>query len=65
MLVIVHINIDLRTKKKYIKQTHMKNFRVREGVREGGFGARILFAGVIFPSKIQCIKSFRGGGLRV
>ena len=35
---------------------------VREGVREGGFGARILCAGVIFPSKIQRIKNFKGGG---
>ena len=35
---------------------------VREGVREGGFGARILYVGIISPSKIQCIKNFRGGG---
>ena len=33
--------------------------------KEGGFGAVILYAGVIFPSKIQCIKNFKGGGLRV
>ena len=32
------------------------------GVREGGFGIRILYAGVIFPSKIQRIKNFKRGG---
>ena len=38
--------------KKHIKKTHMKNFTegVGQGVREGGFGARILYAGVSFPS---------------
>ena len=37
---------------------------VREGAPERGFGARILCAGVIFPSKIQCIKNFEGGGVQ-
>ena len=34
-------------------------------MREGGFVARILYAGVIFPSKVLRIKNFKGGGLRV
>ena len=46
-----------------MKTTHIKNFRgIQGGVREGGFGARILYAGVNFSSKIQRIKNFRGGG---
>ena len=62
-----------RERKKHVKKTHIKNFR-GEGVREGGFGARILYAGVIFPSEIQRMKNFNlirgevsgsgGGGLR-
>ena len=31
---------------------------VREGVREGGFGARILYAGVIFPQQNTVRKAF-------
>ena len=34
------------------------------GVKEGGLGAQILYVGVGFPSRIQCIKNFEGGGLR-
>ena len=33
-----------------------------EGVREGEFGVRILYAGVIFPNQIQRTQNFKGGG---
>ena len=52
-----------RERKKHIKKTNIKNFRGSQGgVQEGGFGARILYAGVIFPSKMQRVKSFKGVG---
>ena len=34
------------------------------GGQGGGLGAQILYVGVGFPSRIQCIKNFEGGGLR-
>ena len=53
-----------RERKKRIKNTHMKNVRGSQGGGLGGgvFGVRILYAGVNFPSKIERIKNFRGGG---
>ena len=52
----------LRVRKKHIKKpTQRISEGVGEGVREGGFGARILCVGVIF-SKLQRIKNFKGGG---
>ena len=41
-----------RERKKHIKKTHRKNFRGSQGRGPGGsFGARVLYAGVIFPAK--------------
>ena len=34
------------------------------GGQGGGSSAQILYVGVGFPSRIQCIKNFEGGGLR-
>ena len=61
------------TERKYSfvnQENPHKEFQRESGrgstVWEGGFGPRILYAGIIFPSKIQCIKNFEGGGgLRV
>ena len=58
-------NSQGRERKKHTKKTHIRiSEGVREGVWEGGFGAWILYAGVVFPSKTQCIKNFKKGGLR-
>ena len=43
-------------------QKESRELRNEEAVQKGGFGARTLYAGVIFPSKIRRIKNFRGGG---
>ena len=50
---------------KHPKKLCIKNFGgTLAGGQGGGLGAQILYVGVGFPSRIQCIKNFEGGGLR-
>ena len=56
----------IRERKKHIMKTYMKNFRGSQGgVWEEGFGARILYAGVIFPAKYSAQRISGWGILRV
>ena len=51
-------------RKKHPKKICIKNFGgTLAGGSRRGLGAQILYVGVGFPSKIQCIKNFEGGGL--
>ena len=51
-----------RTEKAPKENLH-KEFRrdPGRGGQGGGLGAQILYVGVGFPSRIQCIKNFEGG----
>ena len=51
-------------RKKRPKKICIKNFGGTPGGQGGGLGAQILYVGVGFPSRIQCIKNLEGGGLR-
>ena len=51
-------------RKKHLKKKLHKEFRrdPGRGGQGGGLDAQILYVGVGFPSRIQCIKNFEGGG---
>ena len=52
----------IHERKKHPKKICIKNFGgTLAGGQEGGLGAQILYVGVGFTSRIQCIKNFEGG----
>ena len=62
-LICKHFGVNVTNGKKHPKKICIKNFGgTLAGGQGGGLGAQILYVGVGFPSRIQCIKNFEGGG---
>ena len=62
-LLLCHVYVPCYERKKHPKKICIKNFgRTLAGGSRRGLGAQILYVGVGFPSRIQRIKNFEGGG---
>ena len=62
--IILDFRAPCHERKKHPKKICIKNFggTLAGGGHGGGLGGQILYVGVGFPSRIQCIKNFEGGG---